>query len=139
MYYFDLYSDGACTVYLDNVNFNDGVMWTIPQGELVTMVKLPPVYSEFSGMLPEGYIIKVTYSFDPFISSVPSAIEEACACLAGAKTFDVLLGRRVQTTGFVLQAKDGTTITDKFTMSVVMNRLIERAKTLVGDSYGLGS
>jgi hypothetical protein len=137
LYYLDLYSDGECTVYLDNLNFNDGVMWNIPTGEIIVMVENKPTYTTKGGVLPDGYPVKVTYSFDPFKTTVPSYIEEACACLAGAKTFDLLLGRRVQTTGFVLQAKDGSAVTDKYTMSIIRKTLVDRAKDLVG-LYGFG-
>jgi len=31
LYYLDIYANGACTVYVDNLNFNDEVMWTVPR------------------------------------------------------------------------------------------------------------
>ena len=137
LYYLDIYSNGACTVYICNLNFNDDFMWTIPQGDIVYMTKIIPTYSAKGGHLPDNYIFKVTYAFDPFNTTVPANIAEACACFAGARTFDTLMGRRVQSTGFVLQAPDGSVTMDKFTMSVVRKRLIERGNELVG-LYGFG-
>jgi len=137
LYYLDFYANGACTVYVDNLNFNDEVMWTIPQGTFVTMTKQRPIYSDHEGGPADGYEIHVTYSFDPFNTTVPSNIEEACACLAGVKLFDHLLGLRAQDVGFVLQADEGTVSLDRFTMEITRRRLLNRAKGLVA-LYGFG-
>ena len=56
-YYFDIYANGACTVYFDNYSFNDGWMFTEPSGLLNIHVadnasEEPP---------NEGYIFKVAY------------------------------------------------------------------------------
>lgn len=137
VYYIDIYANGACTIYVDNLNFNDELFWTIPQGKLVHCHKLAPTYSSTEGELAEDYELYVTYDFDPFKVTTPANIEEACACLAAVKLFDHLLGFRVQDTGFVLDAEDETARMDRFTMEHRRTQLLERAKQLVGE-YGYG-
>lgn len=137
LYYLDIYSNGACTVYLDNLNFNDDFMWTIPQGKIVYMTKITPTYSTKGGQLPEDYPFYTTYGYNPFNTTVPSSIEEATSCLAGVKLFDVLLGRRAEITGFKLRAKDSVADTDKFILEHRRTTLLERAKECVA-GYGYG-
>lgn len=138
LYYLQIRSGGGTpTVQVDNLNFNDGVMWAIPQGDIYHMHQLTPIYSSRSGTLPNGYDFYVTYSFDPFNTTVPANIAEASACLAGVKIYDYLLGRRVEVTGFIIQADEGAVKSDKFSMEITRSRLLKRAKELVGQ-YGYG-
>ncbi len=136
LYYLDIYASGACTIYVDNLNFNDGLFWTIPQGKLVYSCAQKPTYT-YKSAPSDGYEFYVTYDFDPFNTTIPKNIEEACACLAGVKLLDHLLGYRTQDSAFILDAEDGTIRADKLSLEITRSRILKRAKELVGQ-YGYG-
>lgn len=91
LYYWRLYANGACTIYLDNFNFNNGWMFTAPEGLFIVCID-----SDNAGDEPPatGYPFWVTYTYDPFKSSTPANIDEATACLAGIRLIDHLRGKK---------------------------------------------
>ena len=85
--YFRIYADGACIVYLDNFCFADDWAYTAPAGTL-HIAKADNISS--SGFPSENYPYYATYSYDPFLASVPSTIKEAVECLVGVAIIDHL-------------------------------------------------
>src|SRR4030066_1855803 len=71
-------ADGACTMYFDNFNFNEGLFWTTPEGLICWSDPDTVPYGRF----------EVTYSFDPFKVSIPEDIVKASAKLAGVLLLD---------------------------------------------------
>ncbi len=99
LYYWRLYANNACTVYIDGFNFNDEWSFVAPSGKLVISVDTthgdqPPA---------EDYPFYISYTYDPFKSSVPQSINEACACLAAIALIDHLRGNRYIDTHFDLE------------------------------------
>jgi hypothetical protein len=95
--YYRLYVDKACTIYFDNFCFADSWAFTAPEGLLHISVsdnissETPPAYN---------YPFYVSYSYDPFLNSVPRYIREAAEWLVGIYIVDYLRGIRYKDTSF---------------------------------------
>lgn len=129
LYYFEIEVDQACTLYMDNINFNDDWCFTAPSGKLVIMRKSsdePPA---------EGYEFIVTYTYDPFKASVPQNIKEATALYAGAKLIDHLIGIRQSFQAF--EAESLTSIPDKESLYITRTTMLAKADKKLSD-YGFG-
>ena len=138
MYYWRLYSDGACTVQLDGFNFNDGFMWTYPYGELIyTETDELSTGEGNEGMLGEGVKLHVTYSFDPFLSSTPEYIKSASARLAGAYLWDHMKGFVQAKYKLELSGDTEEPIPQRDVMERTIQRLINEAKEDIAE-YGYG-
>lgn len=100
--YIRFYVDKACTLYLDNLCFADEWAFSAPSGLLHISVAdnitsdSPPSY---------GYPFYVSYSYDPFLSSVPRNIKEAVEWLTGVYIIDYLRGIRYMQTSFEVEAE----------------------------------
>lgn len=84
-------ADGACTFYVDNLCFADSWAFTKPTGYFHTSVA-DNISSETEPSY--GYPFYVSYSYDPFLASVPTMIQEAAEWLAGVYIIDYLRGIR---------------------------------------------
>jgi len=129
LYYFEIEVDKACTLYADNINFNDDWCFTAPSGKLVIMRKStdePPA---------DGYEFIVTYTYDPFKVSVPQNIKEATALYAGAKLIDNLIGIRQSMMAF--EAESLTSIPDKESLYITRTTMLAKADKKLAD-YGFG-
>ena len=96
-------------------------------------------YITFSGTsdLVDGTVVQVTYTYDPYAITVPVNIEEACACLAGMKLLDMLIGTRVADTDMDLQTESGVTDPTKDKLIVTRSRLKTRYRdALASEGYG---
>lgn len=123
----EIISDTVCTCYLDNFNINDGIFWTYPEGLLC-----------WSDPDSEPYFdILVTYSYDPYTSTVPDDIAEASALFAGVKLLDYCIGARQRVTGFKMLSHDLDTMPDRETLEVTRVRLKREAmQALAGIGFG---
>jgi hypothetical protein len=88
--YIEITCDKACNFWIDNFSFNDGLFATYPEGTVCWC--MPEWY-------PTGKV-SITYSYDPFLSSIPPALQEASAKLAGVLLIDYLIGQRQQKIAF---------------------------------------
>lgn len=88
--YIQITADRICTIHIDNLNFNDGVFATYPEGTIQWC--MPEMY-------PSGRI-QVTYSYDPYRSNIPEALVEAASKMAGARLLDWMIGQRQQMIAF---------------------------------------
>lgn len=95
--YIRFYVDGACTVYIDNMCFTDSWAYSVPSGILHVSVA-----DNISSESPpsENYPFYVDYSYDPFLSSVPTTIAEAAGWLTGIYIIDHLRGVRYLANSF---------------------------------------
>lgn len=105
--YIELWVDAACTLNVDNLNINDGWMYTAPAGEIAIMRQLS------DEPIGENYPFYVTYRYNPYenpfsdsISAVRN-VKKACACLAGMDLIDFLRGIRVEETEMDVQSESG--------------------------------
>jgi hypothetical protein len=143
LWYWELHADGACTVYFDNLNFNDEWFITAPQGKFCIAHRIDYLQSAGGSRAqgeeppPDGYEFYVTYSVNPFLSSVPQCIAEASAKLAGVKLIDHLIGVRERNTAFLVEGDTLITAPDRETMYHTRSRLISEAKQCIAD-YGYG-
>ena len=131
LYYWELYVDGACQVWLDNFCFNDEWFLTIPQGKLVIAHKEddePPSY---------GYPIHITYGYNPFLSSVPENIKKATAKFAGVEIISYCIGIRQRETAFLVEGNTMIPVPDKETLYGARTKLTLEAKALLS-AYGYG-
>lgn len=131
LYYFEIEVDKACTLYVDNFNFNDEWCFTAPKGTLVIMHKStdePPC---------DGFPFYTTYTYDPFKESVPKTIEEACAQMASVELIDHLIGIREGAIAFEFEGSTLITNIDKETLYARKGSLTARAKENLR-SYGYG-
>ena len=93
--YLRIYSDKACSLYVDNLCFADSWAFTAPVGYFHTSVahnissESPPSY---------GYPFFITYGYDPFLSSIPRNIRRAADYLVGVYLIDFLRGIKYQET-----------------------------------------
>jgi len=95
--YIRIYSDTACTIYLDNVCFSDSWAFSAPSGKFHVSVA-DNISSERSPS--GGFPFFVTYSYDPFLASVPRNIKGAAECLAGVYLITHLRGTKYQELDF---------------------------------------
>ena len=129
-----IYASDACTIYIDNFNFNNGYFWTTPEGLIC-----------FSDPASTAWgTIKVTYSFDPYRDETPSDLREASAKFAGVLLLDYLIGCRQRETAFQQMHDTADVRPDRETMEVVRARLQREAQScLMGIGYktyeGMGS
>lgn len=123
----EIISDTACTCYLDNFNFNDGLFWTYPEGLIC-----------WSDPSSEPYLdIEVTYAYDPYKSTVPVDLEEASALLAGVKLLDYCIGCRQRISAFKMKAYDLDAVPDRETLEITRVRLKREAmQALAGIGFG---
>jgi hypothetical protein len=112
--YVKIESDKACTVYFDNFCFNDGFFWTYPQGLICWSIP---------DLDPEEIYIEVTYSYDPFKSTVPEDIEEASARMAGIRLLEYLIGCRQRITAFAQGSDNLDNYPDRETLEFTKARL----------------
>lgn len=136
LYYFRLYASAACTAYLDNFNFNDGWMFTAPEGLFIVSVDGDNSGDEAP---TDGEPFFLSYTYDPFKSSTPSYIEEATALKAGIKLIDHLRGKRYADTFLKLRIEpnimniEGTGT--PYSLMAVRTKLEERYKECL-NKYG---
>jgi hypothetical protein len=128
-------SDTKCTVYFDNFCFNDGLFWTTPEG---TINWSDPDTD------PSDTEIQVTYSFDPFSSSVPEDIALASAKMAGILLLEYLIGCRQRITAFQQGSTELDNVPDRETLEFTKARLErEITEILAGTGFktynGMGS
>lgn len=107
--YVEFRVDTACTLLIDNMNFNDGWMCTAPAGEVAIMHRI----SENEDPIGRNYPFYVDYRFDPYLVSTPANIKKACSCLAGIDLIDFLRGVRQADTGFEGQGSSGMPVPDR--------------------------
>lgn len=129
LYWFTITVDKECLFYVDNINFNDDWCFTAPSGKLVIMRR------SCDQPAPDGYEFTVTYTYDPFKSSVPQNIKEATALYAGAKIIDHLIGIRQTFQAF--EAESLELIPDKESLYITRTTMIARADKKLA-SYGFG-
>lgn len=133
--YIDFYVDKICTILLDNMNFNDLWMFTAPAGEVALMRRSSEDSHE------SGYPFYVSYSFDPYLASVPRNIKKACACLAGVDLIDFMRGIRSEDVEFDAQAESGVSVFSKDHLTVQRECLLkkyEEALNATGFGYEFG-
>jgi len=135
--YVEFWVNGACTLNIDNLNINDGWMYTAPTGEVAIMRKLT------DEPISQGYPFYVTYRYNPyenpFSDEVDAArnLKKATACLAGIDLIDFLRGIRVEETDMDVQSESGVPNPTKDTLTITRNNLrkkYERALESIG--YG---
>lgn len=101
VYYVEYRVDKACTLLIDNANFNDEWMYTAPAGEVALMRRMD------EEPRAKNYVFAVTYRYDPYLVNTPRNIKKACACLAGVDLIDFLRGVRQKVTEFEMQSESG--------------------------------
>jgi hypothetical protein len=100
--YIRIYVNKACTVYIDNLCFADSWAFSAPSGKFhVSVADNVPSESPPS----EGYPFFVTYSYDPFLASVPRRIAEAAEWLVGVYIIDHLRGLKYQELDMEMQSE----------------------------------
>jgi len=112
-----LSADRACTIYFDNFNFNDGYFWTYPEGIICWADPDADPWGR----------IRVTYAYDPYITTVPQDVLEASSKLAGVMLLDYCIGLRIAKIGFKQLAENLDEIPDKLTLEIIRNRLKREA------------
>lgn len=125
-----IYASGACTVYFDNWNLNDGVFWTYPEGLLC-----------WSKDQSEGYpteTVYVTYAYDPYKNSTPDVVVQASAKLAGVYLLDYLIGIRIRTVGFEAESESLEFDADREVLVAHRTKLQREAEDLIA-SIGYGT
>jgi len=131
--YIEITADRPCTFWIDNFSFNDGFFATYPEGTI-------------SWCMPEWYPsgrITVTYSFDPYLLSIPPALLEASSKLAGVLLIDWAIGKRQMAIAFEQLSDTLAESPDKVTLENTRRRLETEAysalETLGYKSYeGIG-
>jgi len=138
LYYWELHANGACTVKLDGFNFNEGLAWGYPYGELYhTETETYTTRDGDDAVLSSGYKLYVTYSYDPFKQSTPANIESASARLAGAFLWDYIAGFVLADDKLRVSGETLEQLPPRDVMLVMKNRLINEAKQDVAE-YGYG-
>lgn len=121
--YIEFWVDAQCTLIIDNLNFNDGWMYTAPAGEVAIMREMT------DEPLPENYPFYVTYRYNPYYdgdSMVARNIKKAAACLAGVDLIDFVSGIRMEETEFDVQSESGVTSPTKDKLAILRERLLKR-------------
>lgn len=103
-----------CTVYVDNLCFNDGIFWTTPTGLLCWSVP---------DRDPCDMEVMTTYSFDPFKTTVPVDIAQASAKMAGILLLEYLIGCRQRITAFQQGSTELDNTPDRETLEFTKARL----------------
>jgi hypothetical protein len=118
--YIQIASDSPADLWIDNLNLNDGFFATYPSGQICWC--MPNFY-------PAGRI-SVTYSYDPFRSptgSVPEALRDASAKMAGVKLIDWLIGHRQSAIAFDQMSDTLEESPDRETLENTRRRLEQEA------------
>lgn len=112
--YFTISVDRACTFWIDNLSWNDGLFFTVPKGLICwSRSEISPIDEE----------IEVTYSFDPFKLAVPEDISIGSAKMAGILLLEYLIGLRQRSTAFTQSSDAFATSPDKETLEFTKARL----------------
>lgn len=112
--YFRISVDRPCIFHIDNLNWNDGIFFTAPQGLLCWS------RSEISAIADE---LEVTYSFDPFKQEVPIDISIGSAKMAGIMLLEYLIGIRQRSSAFTQSSDALATAPDRETLEFTKARL----------------
>lgn len=121
--YFTIEVDRACTFWIDNLNWNDGIFFTAPKGLLCWS------RSEISAIADE---LEVTYSFDPFKQEVPVDISLGSAKMAGILLLEYLIGIRQRATAFTQSSDNLQAFPDKETLEFTKARLEREIESFLG-------
>jgi hypothetical protein len=95
--YFRIYVSGACTIYIDNWCFTDDWAYSAPSG-IFHVVKADNISTD--GFPTGNYPFQIDYTYDPFLDSTPSHIQEAVEWLTGVYIIDGLRDRKYGLTDF---------------------------------------
>lgn len=124
-----IYAEDICTIYFDNFNFNDGFFWTYPEGLIC--------WSKNAATNYPNEIVFVTYYYDPYKNTVPPAIEEASAKLAGVHLLNYLVGIRIRTVSFEQMSESLEFDADREVLVAHRNKLQKEAQeALASIGYG---
>jgi hypothetical protein len=127
--YLTISVDKACTLYADNLNFNDDWCFTAPSGKLLIM------HRSVDEPAPDGFQFMVTYTYDPFKASVPKLINSATKRFAAAKVVEHLIG--VRESFVTYESEDLDLIPDKEALYAKKGSLEAAAKADLR-KYGYG-
>jgi len=116
------------TIYFDNFCFNDGVFWSLPEGNIW--------WADPNGD-PLG-TFQVTYSYDPYLEETPADIAECSAKLAAVKILDYCIGARQRYLAFQMVTENMDKTPDKESLEVVRGRIIADVNRMLGD-IGFGT
>lgn len=131
LYYLELRADRACTVSLDNLNFNDEWFITAPRGILC----IPRQSSDDPA--GEGYPFHVTYSYNPYLHEVPWQVRDATAKFAAVKLLNYLIGIRLRDIGFAGEGESAISRPDRDQMLFTRSRLERELKDIIKEiGYG---
>lgn len=87
--------------------------------------------------LVDGQHVQITYTYDPYLITVPVNIEEATACLAGVKLLDMLRGVRVADTDFDAQSESGVSNPTRDALTITRSQVRKRyLDALASEGYG---
>lgn len=95
--YLRISASASCTFYVDNLCFADGWSFTAPTGYF--HVSVADNVSSESGP-GEGFPFFLSYSYDPFLGTVPNKIAEATEWWTGVLLIDYMRGIRYEDTSF---------------------------------------
>lgn len=98
--YFVIRAAGAVTIYMDNLSFGDGWSFTAPYGYFHVSVADNIASEANTGYPSNGAPFFVSYSYDPFLASVPREIAEAAEWWCGIQIIDLLRGAKYIQTDF---------------------------------------
>ena len=138
--YIRFYVSGACTIYIDNLCFADEWAYSAPIGYL-HIAKADNISG--SGFPSYNYPFYATYSYDPFLASTPSNIQEATEWLTGVKVIDHLRMHKYGVTDFYLEGDtlEPDTPMQRSGMLGVRSKFLEQyqrcLKNYGGVSYGV--
>jgi len=131
VYYVEYRVDKACTLLVDNANFNDWWMYTAPAGEIAIMRRMDEEPK------PKNYVFGVTYRYDPYLVETPRNVKKACACLAGVDLIDFLRGIRMADTEFDAQTESGVPEYSKDQLAIARKEIIGKYEKAI-ESIGYG-
>lgn len=131
LYYIEIHVDKACTIWLDNFNFNDEWFITYPKG-LLCIARMdseePPA---------DGYPFHVTYSYNPYLHEVPHQVREATAKFAAIKLLNFLIGIRQRDVSFGGEGESGISRPDRDQLYFTRSRLDRELKDILKEiGYG---
>lgn len=131
LYYIEIHVDRACTVWLDNFNFNDEWFITYPRGLLCIARK------SSDEPVGEGYPFRITYSYNPYLHEVPHQVREATAKLAAIKLLNFLIGIRQRDISFGGEGESGVSRPDRDQLYFTRSRLDKELKEILREiGYG---
>lgn len=125
-------ADNPVNIWIDNLNFNDGLYANYPEGTVVW--SMPNFY-------PSGRV-EVSYTYDPFLGNrTNGALVEAASKLAGVKLIDWCIGKRQMYIAFDHMSDTLEESADKVTLEATRKRLeleAEEALRVLGYGYTSG-